>query len=168
VLPLRPFLGTWRGALVARERDLLPVPRDTMPPELLAMSREMCTAYRLLEDYGRLKVRGGCSQGGALAARLKSAPAARLRDGRAWAGFAATAGHACAAPAGCVCGGADLASPWLSLAAAAARRLRDPQRLHLQRGPVPGAAVQAAQAARRGGGERWQRASVACRGRLCK
>jgi trans-2-enoyl-CoA reductase len=56
VLPLRPFLGTWRGALVARERDLLPVPQDAMPPELLAMSREMCAAYRLLEDYGRLKV----------------------------------------------------------------------------------------------------------------
>jgi hypothetical protein len=58
VLPLRPFLGTWRGALVARERELLQLPQDVMPPELLAMSREMCAAYRLLEDYGRLKVRG--------------------------------------------------------------------------------------------------------------
>jgi hypothetical protein len=58
VLPLRPFLGTWRSALVARERDLLHLAPDVMPPELLAMSREMCTAYRLLEDHARLKVGG--------------------------------------------------------------------------------------------------------------
>lgn len=61
VLPLRPFLGTWRAALVARERDLLGLAPDVMPPELLAMSREMCTAYRLLEDHARLKVGGRAS-----------------------------------------------------------------------------------------------------------
>ncbi|MEW5309080.1 MAG: hypothetical protein WDW38_000991 [Sanguina aurantia] len=56
VLPLRPFLGTWSSALVAKERDVLRLPPDTrVGCEHLALVKEMCVAYRLLEDYGNLK-----------------------------------------------------------------------------------------------------------------
>lgn len=77
VLPATTFLGTWRTALVAREGDLLPLPPSLvsppgmaavagggsgsgttvgMPLEVLAMCRELCVAYRLLEAHGDLKV----------------------------------------------------------------------------------------------------------------
>lgn len=47
VLPLFPFAGTWRSAAVLKERQLLRVPSDlAMPLEYLALSREMCVAYR--------------------------------------------------------------------------------------------------------------------------
>lgn len=59
---------------VAKEKDLLRVPADTMPLEQCAMLRELFTAYRLLEDHASLKVgasvlvcvRGGGGGGGVL------------------------------------------------------------------------------------------------------
>ena len=55
VLPFVPHLGTWRSLAVLREKDTLKIPVDLMPIEYAAMSRELCVAYRLLEDHGDLK-----------------------------------------------------------------------------------------------------------------
>lgn len=55
VVPHKPGLGTWRSLAVWRERDVLKLPPDLMPVEYAAMMREMCVAYRLLEDNGSLK-----------------------------------------------------------------------------------------------------------------
>lgn len=41
---------------VAKEKDLLRVPPDSVPLEQAAMLREALAAYRLLEDHGALKV----------------------------------------------------------------------------------------------------------------
>ena len=40
---------------VVREKDLIKIPTDLMPLEYAAMHRELCVAYRLLEDHGDLK-----------------------------------------------------------------------------------------------------------------
>lgn len=58
VVPLKPFLGTWRSLLVAAEKDLLRLAPDAMPMEQCAVLRETLTAYRLLEDAPGLKVGG--------------------------------------------------------------------------------------------------------------
>ena len=55
VLPLKPGLGTWRSLAVWREKDVMKIPTDLLPLEYGAMLREMCVAYRLLEDHGTLK-----------------------------------------------------------------------------------------------------------------
>lgn len=55
MLPNRPGLGTWRSVAVWRERDVLKIPADLMPPEYAAQARELCTAWRLLEDHGGLR-----------------------------------------------------------------------------------------------------------------
>ncbi|KAL6781389.1 hypothetical protein ACKKBG_A10960 [Auxenochlorella protothecoides x Auxenochlorella symbiontica] len=55
VVPLKPFLGTWRSLLVAGEKDLLRLAPDAMPMEQCAVLRETLTAYRLLEDAPGLK-----------------------------------------------------------------------------------------------------------------
>ena len=55
VLPFMPHLGTWRSLAVLKERDTLKIPVDLMPVEYAAMMRELCVAYRLLEDYGDLR-----------------------------------------------------------------------------------------------------------------
>jgi len=55
VFPFKFGLGTWRSLVVWKEKDLLKMPVDLMPIEYAAMMREMCVAYRLLEDHGNLK-----------------------------------------------------------------------------------------------------------------
>ncbi|CAG9460516.1 unnamed protein product [Pedinophyceae sp. YPF-701] len=50
VLPAKAFLGTWRSLAVWNEKDTLKIPRDLLPLEYACVLREMCTAYRLLED----------------------------------------------------------------------------------------------------------------------
>ena len=55
VLPFMPHLGTWRSLAVLKEKDTLKIPVDLMPVEYAAMMRELCVAYRLLEDYGDLR-----------------------------------------------------------------------------------------------------------------
>lgn len=59
VLPFKTFMGTWRTSSVWKEKELLKVAGTEedpiMPLEYLAMCREMCVAYRLLEDFGKLK-----------------------------------------------------------------------------------------------------------------
>lgn len=55
VIPYKPGMGTWRSLAAWRERDVLKMPADLMPLEYAAMLREMCVAYRLLEDNGSLK-----------------------------------------------------------------------------------------------------------------
>jgi len=55
VLPFKPHLGTWRSLAVLKEKDTLKIPVDLMPVEYAAMMRELCVAYRLLEDYGDLR-----------------------------------------------------------------------------------------------------------------
>ena len=57
VLPYAQGMGTWRSLAVWKEKQVLKVPTDLMPVEYAAMLRELCVAYRLLEDYGTLKVR---------------------------------------------------------------------------------------------------------------
>ena len=48
-------VGSWRGLLICQERRLCAVPPQLMPPPVLACSRALATAYRLLEDYGSLR-----------------------------------------------------------------------------------------------------------------
>jgi trans-2-enoyl-CoA reductase len=55
ILPFKPHLGTWRSLAVLKEKDTLKIPVDLMQIEYAAMMRELCVAYRLLEDYGSLK-----------------------------------------------------------------------------------------------------------------
>ena len=50
VVSLAPHAGTWRSLAAWREKDLLRLAQDVMPPEQAALLREMVTAYRLLED----------------------------------------------------------------------------------------------------------------------
>ena len=55
VIPYKPNMGTWRSLAVWKEKDLVKLPTDIVPMEYAAMMREMCVAYRLLEDFGNLK-----------------------------------------------------------------------------------------------------------------
>ena len=55
VLPFKAGMGTWRSLAVWKESDILKVPADIMPIEYASQIREMCVAYRLLEDFGNLK-----------------------------------------------------------------------------------------------------------------
>lgn len=55
VLPFKAGMGTWRSLAVWKESDILKVPADIMPVEYASQIREMCVAYRLLEDFGNLK-----------------------------------------------------------------------------------------------------------------
>lgn len=56
VVPASTHLGTWRNLVVCKEAELLKLPREALPIEHAAMFRELCLAYRLLEDHGNLKV----------------------------------------------------------------------------------------------------------------
>lgn len=56
VLPATIHLGTWRSQAVWKEADLLKIPAEVLPIEYAAVLRELCLAYRLLEDHGNLKV----------------------------------------------------------------------------------------------------------------
>ena len=51
---LKP-VGCWSTLAVADSKRLLKVPAQLLPVQHLACSRALCTAYRLLEDYGGLK-----------------------------------------------------------------------------------------------------------------
>ena len=53
--PVKPGLGTWRSLATLREKDLMKIPADLMPVEHAATWREMCVAYRLLEDSPELR-----------------------------------------------------------------------------------------------------------------
>ena len=57
VVPHKPGseFGAWVSIAVVREKDLIKIPTDLMPLEYAAMHRELCVAYRLLEDHGDLK-----------------------------------------------------------------------------------------------------------------
>ena len=53
--PLAPGLGTWRSLATLKEKHLMKIPADLMPVEYAATWREMCVAYRLLEDSPELR-----------------------------------------------------------------------------------------------------------------
>lgn len=55
VIPYVPNLGTWRTLAVWKEKDLVKIPKEMTSENHCAMMREMCVAYRLLEDFGALK-----------------------------------------------------------------------------------------------------------------
>ena len=48
-------MGAWRSLAVWKEKQLIKLPQDILSMEYAAMMREMCVAYRLLEDFGNLK-----------------------------------------------------------------------------------------------------------------
>ena len=58
-------VGTWRTLGCCDAARLLRVPKGLMPLEQLACARSLCTAYRLLEDYGGLKPGDTLIQNGA-------------------------------------------------------------------------------------------------------
>ena len=58
-------VGTWRTLCACDAARLLRVPKGLMPLEHLACARSLCTAYRLLEDYGGLKPGDTLIQNGA-------------------------------------------------------------------------------------------------------
>lgn len=55
VIPAQAHMGTWQSLAIWKEADVLKFPKDIMPLEYGAVCREMCLAYRLLED-ANLKV----------------------------------------------------------------------------------------------------------------
>jgi trans-2-enoyl-CoA reductase len=55
VIPSKDKCGSWRSLAVWKEKDLIKLPADMLPIEYAAMIRELCVAYRLLEDFGSLK-----------------------------------------------------------------------------------------------------------------
>lgn len=57
VVPLKSHLGTWQTLAVVKASELLVIPKDCMPLEYAALLQQLCLAYRLLEDFGKLKVR---------------------------------------------------------------------------------------------------------------
>ena len=56
IIPLKSGLGTWQNLLVAKAADLVILPKDCMPMEYASLSQQLCLAFRLLEDFGSLKV----------------------------------------------------------------------------------------------------------------
>ena len=60
VIPLRSHMGTWQDLAVMRAADLIVIPQDCMPPECAALSQQLCLAYCLLEQFGKLKVGRNC------------------------------------------------------------------------------------------------------------
>ena len=56
VVPARVHMGSWRSSAVWKGSDLLKLPEACLPPPYAAVWRELCLAYRLLEDHGSLKV----------------------------------------------------------------------------------------------------------------
>ncbi len=56
VVPATTHMGSWQSLAVWKEADLLKLPAETLPSEHAAVFRELCLAYRLLEDHGNLKV----------------------------------------------------------------------------------------------------------------
>ena len=55
VIPYAADMGAWRSLAVWKEKQLIKLPQDILSMEYAAMMREMCVAYRLLEDFGNLK-----------------------------------------------------------------------------------------------------------------
>lgn len=55
VVPATTHLGTWRNLAVCKEAGLLKLPQEVLPVEHAAVFRELCLAYRLLEDHASLK-----------------------------------------------------------------------------------------------------------------
>ena len=51
---LKP-VGCWSTLAIADSKRLLKVPAQLLPTQHFACSRALCTAYRLLEDYGNLR-----------------------------------------------------------------------------------------------------------------
>ena len=49
-------MGTWQDLAVMKASDLVTIPQDCMPPECAALSQQLCLAYCLLEQFGKLKV----------------------------------------------------------------------------------------------------------------
>lgn len=56
VVPAKVHMGTWRSAAVWKGADLLRLPEGCLPVHYAAVWRELCLAYRLLEDHASLKV----------------------------------------------------------------------------------------------------------------
>lgn len=56
VVPLRSHMGTWQDLAIMKAADLVVIPQDCMPPECAALSQQLCLAYCLLEQFGKLKV----------------------------------------------------------------------------------------------------------------
>jgi len=55
VMPFKAGMVTWRSLAVWKDKDVVKIPADLLPLEYAAVMREMCTAFRLLEDFGDLK-----------------------------------------------------------------------------------------------------------------
>lgn len=56
VIPLKSHLGTWQTLAVLKASELVAIITDCLPTEYAALSQQLCLAYRLLEDFGQLKV----------------------------------------------------------------------------------------------------------------
>ena len=56
VIPLKSHMGTWQSLAVAKAADLVVIPMECMPAEYAALSEQLCLAFCLLEQFGKLKV----------------------------------------------------------------------------------------------------------------
>ena len=56
VVPLKSHMGTWQSLAVAKAADLVVIPKECMPAEYAALSEQLCLAFCLLEQCGKLKV----------------------------------------------------------------------------------------------------------------
>ncbi len=59
VVPLKSHMGTWQSLAIAKAADLVVIPKECMPAEYAALSEQLCLAFCLLEQFGKLKV-GHC------------------------------------------------------------------------------------------------------------
>ena len=65
VLPTRQDFGAWREEAVIAENDVLKVPNDIPVAYAATIGVNPCTAYRLLEDFAKLKEGDVIMQNGA-------------------------------------------------------------------------------------------------------
>eukprot|EP00210_Caulerpa_lentillifera_P009546 g9104.t1 len=54
VIPFKPFFGSWRTYVVTKATEVLKVPTSLAQMEYGAILTEMCLAYRLIENHGKL------------------------------------------------------------------------------------------------------------------
>ena len=57
VIPFKPHMGSWRSLAVWKAADLLKLPTEVLSLEHAALAKQLCLAYRLLEETKSLKVR---------------------------------------------------------------------------------------------------------------
>lgn len=70
VVPLKSHMGTWQSLAIMKGADLIVIPKECMPAEYAALSEQLCLAFCLLEQFGKLKV--PCTRPAAVTAKARN------------------------------------------------------------------------------------------------